>query len=74
MQDVRGKRANCFWKLTMMKCWILAIAGSESTKGKQMHTWPSLQLVFCHKGKTQLLLLVIHEVGSEMPKREESQG
>ena len=58
----------------MMKSWILAIAWSESTKGKQMHTWPSFQLVFCHEGKTQLLLLVIHEVGSEMAKGEESQG
>lgn len=39
-----------------------------------MHTWPSFQLVFWHEGKTQLLLLVIHEVGSEMAKGEESQG
>ena len=58
----------------MMKCWILALGGSESAKGKQMHTWPSFQLVFCHEGKTQLLLLVIHKVSSEIAKREESQG
>lgn len=55
MQEMREKRSNCSCKLTTIKRWLSAMTGSENAKEKQMHTWPSFQLIFCHKGKNQLL-------------------